>query len=264
MLNVLTWLENEKWRYVFAALVMLLLHLPLALLQVNSVKKPASELSMHLPEVLSLPPSNSSGLPRFVKELYEWSEIADPAKMLQGDLEGGFSRHANPSIAYEQPSLPQWSLPELRLPPSQELESELAVDSDSLADMLQANWQENSAFFLPPLPKAESPEGVFWRLEGRRGLIQNIEMPPEYEKLLQDPEELAQLRDSSLLELSRLPGQQLFRVRVKRSSGSRRLDQLAAQALRLHLLKKQAQAREQSLPDLDLRRSLLLEVDWRP
>ena len=219
---------------------------------------------MHLPEVVSLPHGDSVGLPQFINDLYDWSEIADPARMLQVDMESGFSRYANPTISYVQPTLPQWSVPEFHLTPSEVQESQLPVKSVSLAEMLQANWQESNEFFLPPLPREEIPKGGFWRLAGRRGVIQNIEMPAEYEALLQDPEELAKLNDSSLLELSRLPGVGLFRVRLRRSSGNSKLDQIAAQALRLHLFKKQAQARAESMSDFEMRRSLILEVDWRP
>ena len=258
-------LLGQAWmRMLLAFSVLFLLHLPFSMLTIQSDQSLQEELGIKLPAVVSLPSVSSAGISVFERDLYAWTNIADPRRMLHPDLEHGFSRFANPVFSCPIPLLPVWSLEPCFWPRKEYPESRLAVASKTLAELIREQWNRKTSIFLLPHEKAAFPQGVFWRLSGSASQLRGLPMPADFSSLSGTPDEVKKVTGMTLLEVSRLPFLPYPRIALRRSCGNARFDQLAIRAVKQYLLSRGRPI--EGMPTASASKGVqtwLLEVDWR-
>lgn len=258
-------LLDQGWlRLLLAVCVLFLLHLPFSMLTIQWDQRPQGEPGIQLPAVVSLPPATSAQLSVFEKDLYAWTSIADPRRMLHPDLEHGFSHFANPFFMFPVPVLPVWSMEPFFWPRRDYPESSLAVASKPLAALIREQWNRNTSLFLLPHERVSFPEGVFWRLSGSPGHISGIQMPEDFASLAGNPVEIKKITGMTLLEVSSLQALPYPRITLRKSCGNGRFDQLAVRAVKQYLLARRRQMQVAASPSsARVVQSWILEVDWR-
>ena len=259
------YLLDQAWvRLLLAVCVLFLLHLPFSMLTIKSDQSFQEEPGIQLPAVVSLPSTSNAGLSAFERDLYAWTNIADPRRMLHPDLEHGFSLFANPVFSCPAPSLPVWYLEPCFWPRKEYPESSLAVASKSLAELIREQWNRNTTIFLLPHEKAPLPQGVFWRLSGSTGNLSGLPMPADFSSLAENPDEVKKVTGMTLLEVNRIPFLPYPRITLRRSCGNARFDQLAIRAAREYLLSRDRKGDVLLTASASKGvQSWLLEVDWR-
>ncbi len=258
-------LLGRAWlRMLIAICILLLLHLPFSLLTIHSVRSSQPKPGIHLPAVVSLPSSSSPGLSRFERDLYAWTNIADPRRMLHPDMEQGFSRFGYPVFSYPAPVLPVWALEAWFWPRKEYPESSLAVASKTLKELIREQWNRHTKIYLLPFEKVAFPEGVFFRLSGSSKRIRDLLMPAEFASLAGNSDEVQKITGLTILEVSSLAVLPYPRIVLRKSCGNIRFDQLAVLAIKEHLLSRRRQMEVSKEPSPQrIAQSWLIEVDWR-
>lgn len=253
---------GRAWlRILIAFCVLLLLHLPFSLLRIHSNLDSQQTSGIQLPTVVSLPSVSKPNLSKFEKELYIWTDIADPRRMLYPDLEDGFSCFGNPAFLCPVPVLPVWSLEPCFWPRKEYPESSLAVASKSLAELIHEQWNRDTRVFLLSHEKVLLPAGVFWRISGSPNLLHGIQMPADFSRLAENPDEVKKVTGLTMLEVSSPAFLSYPRVIVRKSCGNFQFDQLAMRAVKEHTYRRLQQIEAASLQKEG--QYWLLEVDWR-
>lgn len=273
----ISFLERGWCRFLLAFVLISLLHLPLYFLELPvQTSPPPPDHREFLPVVnLSLAaPSPAAGKTvLFLNELERWARIADPRLSVLPNLRTGFSKYAFPPTEYPPPDLPQWTLPFEFWPKHDAPGRDPDIRGLPLAELIWQEWNRHTSIVLPPKPAMVSPVGAFWTVVGLGPLRETPKLQPEnwYEDPVYQAEQ-ALLQRSTILEVGVLPHPEgqwqspaprpLPRVQVRQSSGSRKLDALAMQAVQAFI---QQQRRENPIASrkADAGQNWLLKIDWR-
>jgi len=270
-------LERGWCRFLLAFALISLLHLPLYFLELPvQTSAPLPGRKEFLPVVnLSLAAPNPAARKTvlFLRELERWARIADPRLSVLPNLRTGFSKFASPPAEFPPPELPQWTLPFEFWPQQNDYGRDPDIRGLPLAELIWQEWNRHTSITLPPKPPMVAPTGAFWTVVGVGPLRDTPELQPA--NWYADPVYLAEqalLQRSTILEVGVLPHPEgqwqspaprgLPRVQVRQSSGSRKLDALAMQAVQA-FIQKQRRDNPVASKKADAGRNWLLKIDWR-
>ena len=261
-----SWRERSLWRFLMAAVVLAVLHLPFLFVDFKS-EEPAGLEEKPLPEVVSLPsPSQrGQGAAAAMPDLYGWLRLANPAQWYFPDAQAGFSAANRPVGRPGDPAFPEYSQPSYALGRFLFGAKQLTVPPANVSATAPGLWWR-----VPgrPLPPEATPSGeavavalpvpayrIDWRLADGRPLAEPPLLDAVGLEVWRNPETRRQLEEGAgdgvtCLEViftgpARFPGTEegaaarnrlrLPRIVLRQSCGVPALDAAAQRALRKSL-----------------------------
>ena len=255
-----SWWDRTWLRFLVAALIVAVLHVPFLLPMQDVQEKPAADPDAGRAGIVVLPapPERGGGSPA-LDELYLWMALMDAADGYRPDWRHGFSALNRTERPEDRPVWPTWTQEPHRLGSVVFAPLKLSVMPANAAELLLAGWKE----YTPTEPlvawrRKPVPHEVVWR----RGSGLPLRNPPSLDeatlKVWNAPETRGRLSDTTLLAVQTVPMLAPPRIVLRRSCGVPALDAGAVRAVRGVL---------QGLPPSDPERQpfseLTLEIEWR-
>ena len=183
------WRERSLWRYLMAAVVLAVLHLPF-LFGEMPVAETETPPETQLPEVVSLPlPSRESG--DGLAGFYGWLKLADPAQWYFPDDALGFAAANRPASRPAEPALPSYLPPKYLLADYVIEERRLHTPALSVQERSAALWRPLAGDLRSePVAPSSFPQpnrSQVWRLADGRMLADPPVLDAEGLKALQEP-----------------------------------------------------------------------------